>query len=89
MLKPGDPGAKWNLELAIEEAPPQGGGSAPQGPSAPLSGGNGGSAPQPQSLTRAQAEQLLASIAAEERLTRQELARRAGEVREPRRRKDW
>ena len=89
LLKPGDAGAKWNLELAIEEAPPQGGGSAPQGPSAPLSGGNDGATPPPQSLTRAQAEQLLASIAAEERLTRQELTRRAGEVREPRRRKDW
>jgi Ca-activated chloride channel family protein len=89
LLKPTHLGAKWNLELAIAETPPQGGGPAPQGPSAPLTGGDGGSATAPQSLTRAQAEQLLASIAAEERQTRQELSRRAGEVREPRRGKDW
>ncbi len=90
LLEPAHLGAKWNMELAMAQAPPpQGGGPAPQGPTSPLSGGDAGSSPLPQSLTRAQAEQLLASIAAEEGRTRQELTRRAGQVREPRRRKDW
>jgi len=88
LLRPGDRGAKWNLELALEPEPPGGGGGA-QGPSPPQSGGERGDAPPPPSLTRAQAEQLLESIAAEERETRQDLTRRAAQFREARRGRDW
>jgi Ca-activated chloride channel family protein len=88
LLKPGHPGAKWNLELAQEPEPP-GGGGASQGPSAPQGGGESGEAPPPPSLTRAQAEQLLESIAAEERQTRQDLTRRAAQFRESRKGRDW
>ena len=88
LLKPGHPGAKWNLELAMEPEPP-GGGGASQGPTAPSSGGDTREAPPPPSLTRAQAEQLLESIAAEERQTRQELSRRAARLREARKGPDW
>jgi len=88
LLKPRHAGAKWNLELALEPEPPGGGGGA-QGPSPPQAGGETGEAPPPPSLTRAQAEQLLESIAAEERSTRQELTRRAGQLRDVRRGRDW
>jgi Ca-activated chloride channel homolog len=88
LLKPAHPGAKWNLELAMEPEPPGGGGNA-QGPSAPQGGGDNGEAPPPPSLTRAQAEQLLESIAAEERRTRQELTRHGAQLRETRRGRDW
>lgn len=89
LLKPGHQAAKWNLELAAEPAPPQGGGARNQGPSAPQGGGEGQGAPPPPSLTRAQAEQLLESIASEERQTRQDVTRRSAQFRQPRRGKDW
>jgi hypothetical protein len=41
------------------------------------------------SLSREQAEQILQSIAAEERHTRQELTRRQAQLKEQRREKDW
>jgi hypothetical protein len=88
LLRPGDRAAKWNLELAAS-TPPEDQGAAPQGSSAPRDGGESGAAPPPPSLTRAQAEQLLESIAAEERDTRRDLTRRAGQLRETRRGKDW
>jgi len=87
LLRPGDQGAKWNLELAATPPSPPGGGQAPQGPSSPS--GGGGDAPPLPSLTRAQAEQLLESISAEERQTRQDLTRRAAQFRDPRRGRDW
>jgi Ca-activated chloride channel family protein len=87
LLRPGDRGAKWNLELAATPPPPPGGGQAPQGSSAPR-GGEGAAPPLP-SLTRAQAEQLLESISAEERQTRQDLTHRAAQFRDPRRGRDW
>jgi Ca-activated chloride channel homolog len=87
LLRPGDRAAKWNLELAATPPPPAGGGQAPQGSSSPR-GGEGAAPPLP-SLTRAQAEQLLESISAEERQTRQDLTRRAAQFRDPRRGRDW
>lgn len=91
MLRPGDRDAKWNLELAIT-TPPQGGGVG-QGAAPPTPQGREGpdvaSARPPMSLTREQAEQILQSIAAEERRTRLNLSRRAGQVRDARREKDW
>jgi Ca-activated chloride channel homolog len=87
LLRPDDGAAKWNLELAIAASPPQaGGGPKPPPPQNPE--GSGAASPLP-SLTREQAEQILQSIAAEERDTRQELTRRQAQLREPRREKDW
>lgn len=83
LLRPGDSAAKWNYELAIAETPPGGGGG-----NTPQSGGGGGSGsshapPQaPQDLTKAQAEQILASIAHEERETRLAMQRRRAQMRE-------
>lgn len=90
LLRPDHQAAKWNLELASSEAPPpqQGGGPQQQGPSAPQ-GQEEGRGQAPPSLTRQQAEQLLESIASEERQTRENLTRRAAQMREPRRGKDW
>jgi Ca-activated chloride channel family protein len=87
LLRPHDPDAKWNLELAIDPAPPAGGGGG-SGQPPPPSGGGGEAPPMP-ALSRDQAEQILESIAAEERRTRQELTRRAGQIREARRVRDW
>jgi Ca-activated chloride channel homolog len=87
LLRPDHHGAKWNLELAAAPPPPAGGGQAPRGSSSPQ-GGEGPATPPP-SLTRAQAEQLLESIAAEERQTRQDLTRRTAQFRDPRRGRDW
>lgn len=87
LLRPGDPAAKWNLELAITAPPPGGGGGATPPP--PQGGGRSETAKPLPNLTREQAEQILQSIAAEERDTRQELTRRQAQMREPRREKDW
>jgi tetratricopeptide (TPR) repeat protein len=87
LLRPGDADAKWNLELALDPPPPgSGGGGAPRPP--PPSGGSA-DAPAMPDLSRDQAEQILESIAAEERRTRQDLTRRAGQMRETRRVRDW
>jgi tetratricopeptide (TPR) repeat protein len=91
LLKPGDTASKWNLELAIRHTPKSGGGESP-------SGGGGGTPgaetpqqapPVPRSgLTQAQAEQILNSIANEERQVRKDLARR-GTQREVKEGKNW
>jgi Ca-activated chloride channel family protein len=78
LLRPANQAAKWNLELAIHRSQGGGGGEAPK------QGGGGGSGgesqpppPAPESgLTRAQAEQVLNSIANEERQVRQGLSHR-------------
>jgi Ca-activated chloride channel family protein len=82
LLKPGDSAAKWNLELTIKRSPPSGGG----GSDAPSPSANAPSAanapPRPQSLTAALAEQILNSIAEDERKTRQEMNRRMAQSRQ-------
>ncbi|MBI2403119.1 MAG: VWA domain-containing protein [Gemmatimonadetes bacterium] len=90
LLKPGDAAAKWNLELAIRRSSGGGGG----GPEAPQPSGGGGGEPEPppaarSGLTRAQAEQVLSSIADEERQVREALARRRAGSRETRGLKNW
>jgi hypothetical protein len=92
LLRPADPAAKWNLELAIRRSSGGGGGGeeAPQ----PSGGGGGGGEPAPppperSGLTRIQAEQVLNSIADEERQVRQNLARRQTGSRETRGTKHW
>jgi tetratricopeptide (TPR) repeat protein len=82
LIKPGDRDAKWNLELAVQQSPPpQGGGSSndpdPQGGSSPED------RPQPRGgLSPSQAEQILNSIAEEERRTREQQRRRMSQSRE-------
>lgn len=73
LLVPGNVAAKWNLELAIRRrAGGGGGGGATPPPPPPDESGRGSVPPQPQGLTRQQAEQLLQSIAQEELQTRRE-----------------
>jgi Ca-activated chloride channel family protein len=93
LLKPGDTASKWNLELAIRRTPPaSGGGQAPSGSGGGGGTGGGGQPPSPPppaaGLTRAQAEQILNSMASQERQVRQALARR-GAAREVRGGKNW
>ncbi len=92
LLRPGDAAAKWNLELAIRRSAGGGGGGsqAPQ----PSTGAGGGGEPEPppaarSGLTRAQAEQVLNSIAEEERQVRLGLARRRAGARETGGLKNW
>ncbi len=86
LLKPDHADAKWNLELAIRLTPP----SQSQGGGGGQGGGDGDSdPPPPQGLSTAQAEQILNSIAEEERRTRLRLQRRRAQVREARGRRDW
>jgi len=87
LLRPGDPDSKWNLELAVELLPPGGAGGPDQ--ANPSQGGEEPQPPAPQGLTAAQAEQILNSIAEEERHTREELNRRRSTSREVRGIKNW
>lgn len=89
LLKPRDAAAKWNLELAIRRTPPQSGG----GGDAPAGGGGGGRPPEDRpprtGLSASQAEQILNSIAEDERATRQALRRRMSQLRDSRGERDW
>ncbi len=92
LLRPDDRSTKWNLELTIELAPPTGGGGATSPPPQGGSAGGGGSPAQPTSsggLTPEQAEQILNSIAEEERQTLLELNRRRRQFGERREERDW
>jgi Ca-activated chloride channel family protein len=87
LLRPGDGAAKWNLELAIRRMPPDAGGGGPPPP-----GQGGGGEPPPASpprLTRAQAEQILNSMAEEERRTLLDRNERRRQGRVSRGRKEW
>ncbi len=92
LLRPNDEAAKWNLELAVHRSRGGGGGQAQQQGGG---GGGGGAEAEPppsareSGLTRAQAEQVLNSIANEERQVRQGLARRRGGARETKGSKNW
>jgi Ca-activated chloride channel family protein len=87
LLRPGDQDTKWNLELALDPPPPGSGGGGGGTPPPPSSGE--AEAPPMPDLSRDQAEQILESIAAEERRTRQDLRRRAAQMRDTRRVRDW
>ena len=87
LLRPGDLNAKWNYELTLRMMPPEDGSGA-EAPQSPTDEEE----PQPnapQGLSAAQAEQILNSIAEEERRTRDRLNRRRSQLRETRGRKDW
>ncbi len=95
LINPSHADAKWNLELALAASPPPSGGGGE-------GNGNGGdpdvppgtppprdSGAPPGRLTREQVEQILATIANEERQTRQAMTRRMGEARMERGERDW
>jgi hypothetical protein len=87
LIRPADDAAKWNLELAIRRTPPETGGG---GPPPPGQGGGGEPPPAaPPRLTRAQAEQILNSMAEEERRTLLDRNARRRQGRETRGRKEW
>ncbi len=87
LLNPADSAAKWNLELAIRRMPPS---SDAAPPTARAPGTESGLPPPPaQGLSLAQANQILNSIAEQERETRQKLNRMRAQPRETRGRKDW
>jgi Ca-activated chloride channel family protein len=92
LLRPDDVATKWNLELTVERAPPSGGSGGGSGPPPQGSGGGGGSPADmrpPGGLTPEQAEQILNSIAEEERQTLLELNRRRRQFGERREERDW
>ncbi len=85
LLRPGSRDAQWNLELALRKRPPSsGGGSGGQG-------GGGGTAEeeQPSGLSPSQAEQILNSMAEEERQTLLDRVTRRRRGRETRGWKEW
>jgi Ca-activated chloride channel family protein len=88
LLRPNHEDTKWNYELAIESAPPQGGDGQPP---PPTPGGDQGDPQQdPQGgLSREQAEQILNSMLAEEQQTLDKINRRRAQPREAMRRKNW
>ncbi|MBI4501346.1 MAG: VWA domain-containing protein [Gemmatimonadetes bacterium] len=89
LLKPGDQAAKRNLELAIRQSPPQGGGASPN-PNPQGGVGQPPERPQPRGgLSASQAEQILNSMAEEERRTRQQQRRRMSQSHEPTGAQDW
>jgi Ca-activated chloride channel family protein len=86
LLRPRDPAAKWNLELAVrrrggssssQNKAPSGGGGG-NGPSGGSGGGARNSGGAPGGMSPAQAEQLLRSIGQEELKTRRD---RTGQLR--------
>jgi Ca-activated chloride channel family protein len=87
LIRPNDADAKWNYELTLELMPPEdASGSEP--PESSTDEDETQPTP-PQGLSAAQAEQILNSIAEEERRTRERLNRRQSQLRATRGRKDW
>jgi Ca-activated chloride channel family protein len=86
LLRPGDRDAQWNLELAVRNRPPSssGGSSGPGG-----GGGAASDAEQPSGLSPSQAEQILNSMAEEERQTLLDRNTRRRRGRETRGWKEW
>jgi len=87
LIKPNDADAKWNYELTLELMPPDDV-SGPEPPE-PSTDEDETQPTPPQGLSAAQAEQILNSIAEEERRTRERLNRRQSQLRATRGRKDW
>ncbi len=102
LLRPRNPAAKWNLELAVRRRrggsggasntpPPAGSGGGSGGPSGGGGGGGGSAGVGEQGgggLTQAQADRVLASIGQEELRTRRERTGRSRRAGEPGV-KDW
>ena len=88
LLRPSDSSSKWNLELANRMRPPPDEGASDDQQN---SGSGQEDTPQaePQGLSIGQAEQILNSIAEEERRTLLRRNRNNSQVREARGRRDW
>jgi Ca-activated chloride channel family protein len=81
LLQPSSARAKWNLELTERRKPPPppgggGGGKAPPSGSAAQAPQPGQPQPQPEGLSKSQAEQILNSMERREQMTRSEQQRR-------------
>jgi len=88
LLRPNDVPSKWNLELASRMLPPpESGGADDQQNSG--SGQEDSPQAEPQGLSVGQAEQILNSIAEEERNTLLRRNRNRSQIREARGRRDW
>jgi tetratricopeptide (TPR) repeat protein len=85
LLRPGSRDAQWNLELAVRNRPPSsGGGTGGQG-----GGGGTSEEEQPSGLSPSQAEQILNSMAEEERQTLLDRVTRRRRGRETRGWNEW
>ncbi len=89
LIRPSDTNAKWNLELTLELMPPESGSGGDDETPQPSSGESETQPATPQGLSVAQAEQILNSIAEEERQTHERLNRRRSQLRETRGKRDW
>jgi tetratricopeptide (TPR) repeat protein len=89
LIRPSDTNAKWNLELTLELMPPESGSGGDDETPQPSPSESETQPAAPQGLSVAQAEQILNSIAEEERQTQERLNRRRSQLRETRGRKDW
>ncbi|UCG85837.1 MAG: VWA domain-containing protein [Gemmatimonadota bacterium] len=87
LIKPNDMDAKWNYEVTLQLMPPEDA-SGTEPPESPVDEEEA-QPTLPQGLSVAQAEQILNSIAEEERRTRERLNRRQAQLRAARGRKDW
>ena len=85
LLRPGSRDAQWNLELAVRKRPPSNSG----GSAGPGGGGGTAEAEQPSGLSPSQAEQILNSMAEEERQTLLDRITRRRRGRETRGWKEW
>jgi hypothetical protein len=89
LLRPGDAASKRNLELAIRESPPHGGGGA-QNPNPQGGGAQPPEPPKPRGgVSPTQAEQILNSVAEEERRAREDQRKRLRAAHETTGTKDW
>ena len=88
LLRPADSASKWNLELAVRMIPPPDNAGSDDQQNA---GAGQEDSPQaePQGLSIGQAEQILNSIAEEERRTLLRRNRNNSQIRESRGRRDW
>ncbi|UCD24075.1 MAG: VWA domain-containing protein [Gemmatimonadota bacterium] len=89
LIRPNDMDAKWNYELTFEMMPPESGSGAEDEQAQPSPADSESEPAAPQGLSAAQAEQILNSIAEEERQTQERLNRRRSQLGETRGRRDW
>ncbi len=89
LLNPSSEDAKWNYELALRSMPPPEENGPPPPPDSTASPNQALSDSTLQGLTREQAEQILNSIAEEERRTRLDQNANRRDARETRGRREW
>ncbi len=89
LLNPSSEDAKWNYELALRSMPPPEENGQPPPPDSTANPNQAPSDSTLQGLTREQAEQILSSIAEEERRTRLDQNANRTDARETRGRREW